>query len=315
MNEADCEAGSKAMRVTACGKSAGERTCARRNHDLFRKGADRLSTFLLWASMAFVSTVLCAILFYLAAKGRGALSWEFVTAPPRNGMTEGGIVTPIVGTLQLILVSMCFAFPVGVVTAVYFNEYASAGALKKPLRLPMRSLASIPAVVLGRFGLAFFCTFLRFGASLLSAGLTLGCMVLPTIVTASETALANVPQDYRDASYALGATEWQTIYKVILPSAFPGIITGGILSVGRVAGETAPIMFTGAVFFAPGFARSVFDSVMALPYHVYVLATAGTNIEKTTPLQYGTILVLIAVVLGISMVGMAARSRLRKDVL
>ncbi|MDR0615458.1 MAG: phosphate ABC transporter permease PstA [Synergistaceae bacterium] len=315
MNEADCEAGSKAMRVTACGKSAGERTCARRNHDLFRKGADRLSTFLLWTSMAFVSTVLCAILFYLASKGRGALSWEFVTAPPRNGMTEGGIVTPIVGTLQLILVSMCFAFPVGVVTAVYFNEYASAGALKKTLRLTMRSLASIPSVVLGLFGLAFFCTFLRFGASLLSAGLTLGCMVLPTIVTASETALANVPRDYRDASYALGATEWQTIYKVILPSAFPGIITGGILSVGRVAGETAPIMFTGAVFFAPGFARSVFDSVMALPYHVYVLATAGTNIEKTTPLQYGTILVLIAVVLGISTVGMAARSRLRKDVL
>ena len=315
MNEADCEAGSKAMRVTACGKSAGERTCARRNHDLFRKWADRLSTFLLWASMAFMSTVLCAILFYLAAKGRGALSWEFVTAPPRNGMTEGGIVTPIVGTLQLILVSMCFAFPVGVVTAVYFNEYASAGALKKTLRLTMRSLASIPSVVLGLFGLAFFCTFLRFGASLLSAGLTLGCMVLPTIVTASETALTNVPRDYRDASYALGATEWQTIYKVILPSAFPGIITGGILSVGRVAGETAPIMFTGAVFFAPGFARSVFDSVMALPYHVYVLATAGTNIEKTTPLQYGTILVLIAVVLGISMVGMAARSRLRKDVL
>ena len=140
-------------------------------------------------------------------------------------------------------------------------------------------------------------------------------MVLPTIVTASETALSNVPQDYRDASYALGATESQTIYKVILPSALPGIITRGILSVGRVAGETAPIMFTGAVFFAPGFARSIFDSVMALPYHVYVLATAGTNIEKTTPLQYGTILVLIALVLGISTIGMAARSHLRRDVL
>ncbi|MDR1515024.1 MAG: phosphate ABC transporter permease PstA [Synergistaceae bacterium] len=295
--------------------NSGDACPIRPNYAVFRKFADWLATFLLCSSMIFVTVVLCAILFFLAAKGGGALSWEFVTEPPRNGMTEGGIITPIVGTLQLIFVSMCFAFPVGVVTAVYFNEYARGGTLKKSLRLAMRSLASIPSVVLGLFGLAFFCTFLRFGTSLLSAGLTLGCMVLPTIVTASETALANVPQDYRDAAYALGATEWQTIYGVVLPSAFPGIITGGILSVGRVAGETAPIMFTGAVFFAPGFARGVFDSVMALPYHVYVLATAGTNIEKTTPLQYGTILVLLAVVLGISMVGMAARSRLRKDVL
>jgi phosphate transport system permease protein len=296
------------------GKS-GDMRSIRPGYALWRKAADSLSTFLLWAAMAFVATVLCSILSFLAAKGGGSLSWEFVTEPPRNGMTEGGIVTPIVGTLQLIFVSMCFAFPVGVTTAVYFNEYARGGVLKNTLRLAMRSLASIPSVVLGLFGLAFFCAFLRFGASLLSAGLTLGCMVLPTIVTASETALANVPQDYRDAAHALGATEWQTIYGVVLPSAFPGIITGGILSVGRVAGETAPIMFTGAVYFAPGFARNLFDSVMALPYHVYVLATAGTNIERTTPLQYGTILVLLAVVLGISMVGMAARSRLRKDVL
>ena len=131
-------------------------------------------------------------------------------------------------------------------------------------------------------------------------------------MTASETALRNVPQEFRDASYALGATQWQTIYRVIVPTAFPGIITGGILCIGRVAGETAPIMFTGAVFFAHGFARSAFDTVMALPYHIYVLATAGTNIERTQPIQYGTILVLIVIVLGISMAGIIARAHMRR---
>ena len=272
---------------------------------------DKIATLLLWFCMAGAALVLCSILFFLIVRGAGAISWEFVSEPPRDGMTEGGILTPIVGTVQLILVSMGFAFPVGVATAVYFSEYAQNGSLTCLLRLAVRCLASVPSVVLGLFGFAFFCTFLRFGASLLSAGLTLGCLALPTLVTAAEVALQNVPQDYRDASYALGATQWQTIRKVVLPAAFPGIITGSILSIGRVAGETAPIMFTGAVFFTPDFARSIFDSVMALPYHIYVLATAGTQIEKTVPLQYGTILVLLALVLGISMTGIVARARLR----
>jgi phosphate transport system permease protein len=265
----------------------------------------------LWACMAVSGAILCLILAFLASRGAGVISWEFITEPPRSGMTEGGILTPIVGSAQLIAVSMLFAFPVGVATAIYFNEYSREGALSGLLRLAVRSLASVPSVVLGLFGLAFFCSFLRFGVSLLSAGLTLGCLALPTLITASETALRNVPAEYRDASYALGATRWQTIYRVVLPSALPGIITGGILCVGRVAGETAPIMFTGAVFFAPGFARSVFDTVMALPYHIYVLATAGTRIDKTAPIQYGTILVLIVLVLGISMIGIVARARMR----
>ncbi|MDR1915625.1 MAG: phosphate ABC transporter permease PstA [Synergistaceae bacterium] len=275
---------------------------------------DRASTAMLWGCMALSTAVLGLILAFLIYRGADAISWEFISEHPRAGMTEGGIITPIVGTVQLILVSMTFAFPVGVITAVYFNEYSHGGALTKTLRLAVRSLASIPSVVLGLFGFAFFCVFLSFGASLLSAGLTLGCLALPTLVTASETALQNVPQEFRDASYALGATRWQTIYKVVLPSAFPGIITGGILCIGRVAGETAPIMFTGAVFFAPGFARNIFDSVMALPYHIYVLATAGTQIDKTGPLQYGTILVLLTLVLGISMIGIVARARLRRRI-
>lgn len=272
---------------------------------------DRAATFVLWACMAVAALVLGSILLFLIERGAGAISWEFISEPPRNGMTEGGILTPIIGTVQLIVVSMGFAFPVGVATAVYLDEYAQSGRITRAIRLAVRSLASVPSVVLGLFGFAFFCVFLRFGASLLSAGLTLGCLALPTLVTATEVALQNVPQDYRDASYALGATQWQTIRKVVLPAAFPGIITGAILSIGRVAGETAPIMFTGAVFFTPGFAHSLFDAVMALPYHVYVLATAGTQIEKTLPLQYGTILVLLALVLGISMTGIVARAKLR----
>jgi phosphate transport system permease protein len=277
-----------------------------------RKITNAVAVAALWACMGISAAILCLILAFLVSKGAGVISWEFITEPPRAGMTEGGILTPLVGSLQLIAVSMLFAFPIGVATAVYFSEYADDGALTRTLRLAVRSLASVPSVVLGLFGLAFFCTFLKFGVSLLSAGLTLGCLALPTLITASETALRNVPDEFRDASYALGATQWQTIYRVVLPSALPGIITGGILCVGRVAGETAPIMFTGAVFFAPGFARGVFDTVMALPYHIYVLATAGTNISRTQPIQYGTILVLIVMVLGVSMIGIIARARMRR---
>lgn len=278
-----------------------------------RKITDTLSTAALTGCMALVAAVTLSILAYLFSKGAGAISLEFITSPPRSGMTEGGISTPIVGTLQLIAVAMLFAFPVGTATAIYLNEYSSGGAVTKGIRIAVRCLASVPSIVLGLFGFAFFCVFLGFGPCMLSAGLTLGCMILPTIITASETALHNVPQDYRDASFALGATKWQTIYRVVLPSSLPGIITGGILGVGRVAGETAPIMFTGAVFFAPGFAKSIFDSVMALPYHIYVLATAGTRIDETEPLQYASIIVLLALVFGVSSIGIAVRARIRRN--
>ena len=272
---------------------------------------DRLATALLWACMGTVLAILGGILLFLVVRGAGALSWEFLSQPPRDSMTRGGILTPLVGTVQLIVVAMAFAFPVGVLTAVYLNEYASGDRFTRLLRLAVRSLAGVPSVVFGLFGLTFFVIFLRFGSSLLSAGLTLGCLALPVIVGASEAALKAVPQDYRDASYAMGATRWQTIRKVVLPAAFPAILTGGILSVGRVAGETAPIIFTGAAFFTPDIARSLFSEVMALPYHVLILATAGTNIEETRGIQYGTILVLLLVVLGITLAGVIWRARLR----
>jgi len=272
---------------------------------------DRLATALLWACMGTVLAILGGILLFLVVRGAGALSWEFLSQPPRDSMTKGGILTPLVGTVQLIFVAMAFAFPVGVLTAVYLNEYAAEDRYTRLLRLAVRSLAGVPSVVFGLFGLTFFVIFLRFGSSLLSAGLTLGCLALPVIVGASEAALKSVPQDYRDASYAMGATRWQTIRKVVLPAAFPAILTGGILSVGRVAGETAPIIFTGAAFFTPDIARSLFSQVMALPYHVLILATAGTNIEETRGIQYGTILVLLLVVLGITLAGVIWRARLR----
>lgn len=272
---------------------------------------DRLATAVLWACMGTVLAVLGGILVFLIVRGAGALSWEFLSQPPRDSMTKGGILTPLVGTVQLVGVAMAFAFPVGVLTAVYLNEYAAEDRFTRLLRLAVRSLAGVPSVVFGLFGLSFFVIFLRFGSSLLSAGLTLGCLALPVIVGASEAALKAVPQDYRDASYAMGATRWQTIRKVVLPAAFPAILTGGILSVGRVAGETAPIIFTGAAFFTPDIAKSLFSQVMALPYHVLILATAGTNIEETRGIQYGTILVLLLVVLGITLAGVIWRARLR----
>ncbi len=276
-----------------------------------RKSKDRTATIMLWLVMALTCGMLALILAFLVSKGWSVLSWEFLTKKPRSMMTAGGISTPIVGTLQLVLVSMGFAFPVGVFTAVYLVEYARDDWFTRALRLAVRSLAGVPSVVFGLFGLSFFVIFMGFGPSLLSAGLTLGCLALPVIVGASESALLAVPRDYRDASYALGATQWQTIRKVVLPAAFPSIITGAILSVGRVAGETAPIIFTGAAFFAPRFAKSIFDQVMALPYHVLILATAGTNIEKTRPIQYGTVLVLLFFVLGMTMTGVLWRARLR----
>ncbi|MCF4114798.1 MULTISPECIES: phosphate ABC transporter permease PstA [Dethiosulfovibrio] len=278
-----------------------------------RKLVDRGASILLWTSAALLVLGLLSILAYLMTNGAESMSWEFITKPPRDNMTKGGISTPIIGTLQLVIVSMVFAIPVGVVTGIFFAEYATEGPFTTALRLCVRCLAGVPSVVYGLFGLSLFVVFLNFGSSLLSAGLTLACLSLPLIVTASETALLAVPQDFRLASYALGANKWQTVRKVVLPAALPTILTGAILSVGRVAGETAPIIFTGAAFFTPKVATSLFDEVMALPYHIMVLATAGTHIEQTRPIQYGTVLVLILLVMGVSSLGIILRARLRRN--
>ena len=280
------------------------------NRTIMRKSTNSFMTLIFWTCGLFLAAVLVFVIAYLFKQGWSVLSIEFLTEPPSEGMTAGGILTPLVGTVELVFVSMLIALPVGVATGLYFAEYSNDGILTRLLRVSIRLLAGVPSVIFGLFGLSLFVVFMNFGSCLLSAGLTLGCLSLPLIVTASEQAFLAVPQDYRDASFALGATKWQTIVKVVFPSAASTIITGAILSIGRVAGETAPIMFTGAAYFAPDLAKSVFSQVMALPYHIYVLATASTDIEAVRPIQYGAILVLIAIVLGTSAVGVVIRARL-----
>ena len=263
-------------------------------------------------SAAINGAALLVVVYFLVARGWRAINWTFLSRPPMDSMTRGGIFPCIVGTLCLSLGAIAVALPIGVSSAIYLNEYARPGRLVRLIRLGINNLAGVPSVVFGLFGLAFFVVYLHMGVSILAGSLTLGALTLPVIIGSTEEALRAVPNTYREASLGLGATKWQTIYRVVLPAALPGILTGTILGISRAAGETAPIMFTAAVFYTPSLPTSIFDEVMALPYHVYVLATAGTNIEATRPLQYGTALVLIVLVLGLNLVAIIYRSRLRK---
>jgi phosphate transport system permease protein len=259
-----------------------------------------------------ISMALLGLLAFLFYHGFQALSWDFLTLPPTDAMTKGGIMPAIVGTFYLTVGAIVVALPLGVASAVYLTEYAKQGRFIRMIRIAVNCLAGVPSVVFGLFGLGFFVVFLKFGSCILSGALTLGILILPTIIGASEEALKSVPQTFREASLALGVSKWRTISRIVIPSAIPGILTGSILGVGRAAGETAPIMFTAAAFFTAVLPKSVFDEVMALPYHIYVLATAGTHIEQTRSLQYGTALVLIALVLGIDLVAIIIRSMIRR---
>jgi phosphate transport system permease protein len=263
-------------------------------------------------SALLISLSLLGILAYIFFHGFRAISWDFLTLPPTDSMTAGGIMPAIVGTLYLTVGAIAVALPLGVVSAIYLTEYAKQGRWIRIIRIGVNCLAGVPSVVFGLFGLGFFVVFLKFGSSILAGSLTLGILILPTIIGASEEALKSVPQTFREASLALGVSKWSTIARIVLPSALPGVLTGSILGVGRAAGETAPIMFTAAAFFTASLPKSIFDEVMALPYHIYVLATAGTNIEMTRPLQYGTVMVLVALVLGIDLVAILIRSSMRR---
>jgi len=261
---------------------------------------------------AINGAALLVVIYFLVVRGWRAINWTFLSEPPIDSMTKGGILPCIIGTICLSLGAIIVALPVGVASAVYLNEYARPGRIVRFIRLGINNLAGVPSVVFGLFGLAFFVVYLKMGVSILAGSLTLGALTLPVIIGSTEEALRAVPDTYREASLGLGATKWQTIYRVILPAALPGILTGTILGISRAAGETAPIMFTAAVFFTPSLPTSIFDEIMALPYHIYVLATAGTEIEATRPLQYGTALVLIVLVLGLNLIAIVYRSRLRK---
>jgi len=263
-------------------------------------------------SAAINGAALLVVVYFLVARGWRAINWTFLSQPPMDSMTKGGILPCIIGTLCLSVGAIVVALPIGVASAIYLNEYARPGRIVRIIRLGINNLAGVPSVVFGLFGLAFFVVYLDMGVSILAGSLTLGALTLPVIIGSTEEALRGVPDTYREASLGLGATKWQTIYRVVLPAALPGILTGTILGLSRAAGETAPIMFTAAVFYTPSLPTSIFDEIMALPYHIYVLATAGTQIEATRPLQYGTALVLIVLVLGLNLIAIIYRSRLRK---
>lgn len=260
-----------------------------------------------------VALLLLCILGFIIYNGLSVLSWEFLSEAPREGMTEGGIYPAIVGTLYLVIGSMLFSFPIGLMSGIYTSEYAKDGWVLRIIRVMTSNLASIPSIVFGLFGMALFVHTLGFGDSILAGSLTLGLLSLPLIIRTTEEALKAVPDSYRMGSYALGAGKLETILRVVLPTAMPNILTGLILSIGRVSGETAPILFTAAAYFLPKLPESVFDQVMALPYHLYVIATSGTDLEATRPMAYGTALVLIIIVLMMNLLASFLRIRLSKN--
>ena len=258
---------------------------------------------------AFTMIPIVVVFGYIIFRGAPAISWQFLAAMPRDGMRAGGILPAIVGTFYLTLGTAVFSVPIGIAAAIYLSEYARENWITRLIRIAIINLAGIPSVVYGLFGLGLFVLFLKFGTSILSASLTLSIMTLPVIISAAEEALRAVPQSFRTVSISLGGTRWQTIRKIVLPQALPGIITGVILGLERAAGETAPILFTGAAFFLPHLPNSPLDATMALPYHLFVISTQvpGMPIQ----IQYGTALVLIVFVLGMNIAATVIRSRAR----
>jgi phosphate transport system permease protein len=257
----------------------------------------RITEKIAFAVIAFLSILVIAILFiilgFILSKGAHVVSWKFITSMPEDGMTKGGIYPAIVGTLCLI-------------------EYNRAGFFKKFIKLMTNNLAGVPSIVFGLFGMALFVNTMKFGDSLIAGSLTLGLMALPVIIRTTEESLKSIDDSFRHASYALGATKWTTVSKVVLPIAMPNILTGVILSIGRVSGETAPILFTVAAYFLPRLPSSIHDQVMALPYHLYVISTSGTNIKESREMAYGTAVVLILIVLILNLMASALRKYLGK---
>jgi len=271
----------------------------------------QLSQMLAFGTFRLISFSVVGVLFlilgFIVIRGISVISWDFLTKMPTEGMTSGGILPAIVGTLCLVAGSMIVAFPVGVLSGIYINEYLKENWFKKLVRSMTNNLAGVPSIVFGLFGMALFVNTLKFGDSIIAGSLTLSLMVLPIIIRTTEEALKSVDDSMRIGSYALGASKLQTIRKVVLPICYPNIVTGLILSVSRVSGETAPILFTAATYFLDRLPHSIFDQVMALPYHLYVLTTSGTDMEKTRPMAYGTALVLIIIVLLVNLLANSTR--------
>ncbi len=269
----------------------------------------------LWTFRIIAYSVVGAVAYILldiVVKGAPSIHWDFLSSPPRKSGAAGGIFPAILGTVYLTSGAMLVAFPLGMASAIYLSEYARQGRFTRAIRLAIITLSGVPSIVFGLFGLGLFVLFFGFGASILSGCLTLACMILPTIIVASEEALRAVPQYLREGSLALGAGPWQTIRKNVLPYAIPGMVTGSILGIGRAAGETAPILLTAAAFYLPRLPKSALDPCMALPYHLYVLATQHPSADQVRPMQYGTAFTLVAIVLFFNVGAILLRAHFRK---
>ena len=249
------------------------------------------------------------VLALLVVRGGSAISWEFLTSPPVDGMTAGGILPALVGTVWLVAVALVASVPVGVAAAVYLSEYAPDNWLTRSINLAIINLAGVPSIVHALFGVGAFVLFFRFGTSILAASLTLAVMTLPVVIVSTRESLQAVPRAFREACWNMGATRWQTIRRIVLPNAVSGILTGVILEVSRTSGETAPIMFTGAAFFLPFLPQGVLDQTMAMSLHLFVIATQVPDAPEALP--FGVALVLISMVLAMNALSIGFRVYVR----
>ena len=284
------------------------------NIDLKKRTSQKFAFGFFTLLSYLVVAILFVILGFIIIKGGSVISWDFLTKAPEEGMTKGGIFPAIVGTFYLIVGSSIISFPIGIMSGIYMNEYATNGKVVRFIRIMTNNLSGVPSVVFGLFGMSLFVNALGWGDSIIAGSFTLALMSLPLIISTTEEALKSIDDSFRHGSLALGATKLQTIRRVVLPMAFPNIITGLILSVGRVSGETAPILFTVAAYFLPQLPGSIFDQCMALPYHLYVISTSGTDIEASRGMAYGTALVLIAIVLVVNLLANLLRNYFAKKV-
>lgn len=284
------------------------------NIDLKKRTSQKFAFGFFTLLSYLVVAILFVILGFIIIKGGSVISWDFLTKAPEEGMTKGGIFPAIVGTFYLIAGSSIISFPIGIMSGIYMNEYATNGKVVRFIRIMTNNLSGVPSVVFGLFGMSLFVNALGWGDSIIAGSFTLALMSLPLIIRTTEEALKSIDDSFRHGSLALGATKLHTIRRVVLPMAFPNIITGLILSVGRVSGETAPILFTVAAYFLPQLPGSIFDQCMALPYHLYVISTSGTDIEASRGMAYGTALVLIAIVLVVNLLANLLRNYFAKKV-
>ena len=284
------------------------------NIDLKKRTSQKFAFGFFTLLSYLVVAILFVILGFIIIKGGSVISWDFLTKAPEEGMTKGGIFPAIVGTFYLIVGSSIISFPIGIMSGIYMNEYATNGKVVRFIRIMTNNLSGVPSVVFGLFGMSLFVNALGWGDSIIAGSFTLALMSLPLIIRTTEEALKSIDDSFRHGSLALGATKLQTIRRVVLPMAFPNIITGLILSVGRVSGETAPILFTVAAYFLPQLPGSIFDQCMAPPYHLYVISTSGTDIEASRGMAYGTALVLIAIVLVVNLLANLLRNYFAKKV-